>query len=665
MQQQFRRRFRVRRRVIEQWLDYLSHHHPGYRDFTLNRHNLSLLPEDDSIFDQLHIQEVADIGGISADAGPVDEVGGEDANAYDEAAVPNMLANQSELDQLRAHLDPEFVPSPQIPLHQDPREAHHLPMPSIRRTPIDEFNHSQALFSLACPSLFPKGLADFVEPRQRSISYQEYIEHAMRWKDGRFARHHNFRYIALNTLMRHQARGHSKFYVNKHHRGQPISKEDLRKALEDPDTPEAQALLNRISRYAGSLKGTRPFWYRRKHECEAFAHCLDTPSAFMTLSPADLHWWSLYQHMPDFDRWKTLDEKPRMSLSRRLLRENPHIAAWHFYSRNKLFRDIVLTRKFNLEDFWSRFEWQGRGSSHSHGLYWFGGSPPPDMSSERSRAEFARIWGYHVTAMNPKPETIGQGGNVGNPLSPNPAEMNVTWEWLNSIVNRCQRHHCSSLYCLRVNKKAAKAAKEKGEPTPEPTCRFYYPKEMRDAPALATRAGRNWWFLDPQRNDTHLNQYNPLVSLCWLANIDISPCTSVDAVINYAAKYCSKVETATSTYTQITKSILPLVSDTSPMLSFVSKIMNKLISKKDYSAQEVCHILYGLPLQKDSRVVQSVNCRPPDKHTRAMNVTKDADEIEESSTAYDKYLSRPQAMDSVSYFEFLKNWNFLARNSSK
>jgi hypothetical protein len=59
----------------------------------------------------------------------------------------------------------------------------------------------------------------------------------------------------------------------------------------------------------------------------------------------------------------------RMALSRRLLRENPHIAAWHFYSRTRLFRDIVLKEKFNMEDFWSRFEWQGRGSSHAHGLY--------------------------------------------------------------------------------------------------------------------------------------------------------------------------------------------------------------------------------------------------------------------------------------------------------
>ncbi len=44
-----------------------------------------------------------------------------------------------------------------------------------------------------------------VEPRLRSIEYKEYIEHAMRWHDGRFARHPTFRFVAFITLMRAQS----------------------------------------------------------------------------------------------------------------------------------------------------------------------------------------------------------------------------------------------------------------------------------------------------------------------------------------------------------------------------------------------------------------------------------------------------------------------------
>ncbi|KAH6640312.1 hypothetical protein F5144DRAFT_484970 [Chaetomium tenue] len=290
------------------------------------------------------------------------------------------------------------------------------------------------------------------------------------------------------------------------------------------------------------------------------------------------------------------------------------------------------------------------------------------MATPEARERLARIRGYHVTAVNPQQE---DGADEGNPLSVDPLETPVTWEWLNRIVNRCQRHHCSSTYCLRVTKKDAQRAREAagetagGErPAPEPTCRFLFPRPVRGAAEVIERAGKGWWSFEAERNDTHLNQYNPLLSLCWLANTDCSPCTSVEAVINYAAKYCSKSETQTSTYAQITQSILPHISDNNPMISFVSKMMNKLIGERDYSAQEICHILLGLLLQEDSRVVQSVDCRPRERHARAIDITADGD-IEESRTVYEKYLRRPDHMEDVSYFEFLQNWNFKARNADK
>lgn len=352
-----------------------------------------------------------------------------------------------------------------------------------------------------------------------------------------------------------------------------------------------------------------------------------------------------------------------MALSRRLLRENPHIAAWHFYSRTQHFKDIVLKQKFNMDDWWGRFEWQGRGSSHCHGLPWGTDSPPPDMETEESRAEFARCWSYHVTAVNPKPDQIGQGGG-GNPLCVNPLETPVTWGWLNSIVNRCQRHHCNSQYCLRVLKKKADEAREKGLPEPEPECRFDFPSALREIAEMVQKNGSLWWRFLPKRNDPFMNQYNPLVSLCWLGNIDISPCTSVDAVVNYAAKYCSKGETSTTTFAQITKDILPHVASGKPMLSFVSKMMNKFIGERDYSAQEVCHLLYELPLQDDTRVIRRVDCRDPERHVRFIDLDDEGD-VRESNTCYEKYLARPIHMEYVTYFDFLQNWNCNARDPEK
>lgn len=145
MDRQFRRRFRVRRAVVQVWLEFLAANHPGYRGFVLRHDNLSQLPVDDTVFDQLTIHEVVDGGDVPADSGPVNEVGAEDADSFDEVAIPNMLIHESELGQLRGHLAPGPAPvdDGQVPIRpEEPQAAHQLRMPSVRRTPLDEFNQS-------------------------------------------------------------------------------------------------------------------------------------------------------------------------------------------------------------------------------------------------------------------------------------------------------------------------------------------------------------------------------------------------------------------------------------------------------------------------------------------------------------------------------------------
>ncbi|KAM4059613.1 PIF1-like helicase [Hirsutella rhossiliensis] len=331
----------------------------------------------------------------------------------------------------------------------------------------------------------------------------------MRWHDGRFARHPTFRFVAFNTLMRSQA---------------PLTREQLIQALEHSEDPEAQALINSIT--------------RKRQDLEAYAYSLGCPGAFITFSPADLHWRSLYQHMPRYGEWLRASEPERMALSRYLLRQNPHIAAFHFYRRYCFFRDIVLRKKFNVTDYWDRYEWQGRGSPHNHGLYWMQEGPAADMEDEAARDMFARVWGFHVTAVNPEPRrTVPQG--EGNPLSVDPLGVEMTFLRLSQIVNRCQRHRCNTTYRLRVRKGSGDLARDMegaagdieaaNVANPERECRFDFPRALRELAAVIRKEGRSYYIFEAARNDSLMNHFNPAIILGWLANIDISPCTSLQA----------------------------------------------------------------------------------------------------------------------------------------
>lgn len=120
--------------------------------------------------------------------------------------MPNSIAAQAELERLRQQLQGDHqqahVPPVQVPLQEAGPPRAQPEMPNTRMMPLNEFNRSQPLRSLAFPTLFPRGQADFMDPRIRPTKYNEYIKLCLQWHDGRFARHPRFRFIAFNTLMR-------------------------------------------------------------------------------------------------------------------------------------------------------------------------------------------------------------------------------------------------------------------------------------------------------------------------------------------------------------------------------------------------------------------------------------------------------------------------------
>ena len=92
------------------------------------------------------------------------------------------------------------------------------------------------------------------------------------------------------------------------------------------------------------------------------------------------------------------------------------------------------------------------------------------------------------------------------------------------------------------------------------------------------------------------------------ANTDIQPLTSLEAVLSFIAK----LQKSSDSYLEMQAQILPYVNDQAPLLSFVSKMLNKVIAERDWLAQEVSHILLQLPVQSSSRVVISIDCCPKD-----------------------------------------------------
>jgi ATP-dependent DNA helicase PIF1 len=204
----------------------------------------------------------------------------------------------------------------------------------------------------------------------------------------------------------------------------------------------------------------------------------------------------------------------------------------------------------------------------------------------------------HIHAVNPEPGRATAPAAI-RAIHADSESLNNDLADLSDIINRVQHHTCSEAYCIR--KKTADG---------QMACRFYVLRQERDIAEVSKAHNPIHWSFIAACNDSQLNHYNPLLSIAWRVNTDITPCTTKDAVLNYIAKYYSKAETKTLAYDQLMKEVLPRLNTNAPYLSFIAKTMNLLITERDWSAQEVSHLLLGLRLQEGSRTVVQLDCRP-------------------------------------------------------
>jgi ATP-dependent DNA helicase PIF1 len=86
----------------------------------------------------------------------------------------------------------------------------------------------------------------------------------------------------------------------------------------------------------------------------------------------------------------------------------------------------------------------------------------------------------------------------------------------------------------------------------------------------------------------------------WMANTNIQPPTNLEAILTYVTKYVSKPKKVSTSYLKMQTQILPYVNNWTPLLSFISKMLNKVIAEHDWSAQKVSHILLQLLVQSSS-----------------------------------------------------------------
>lgn len=449
--------------------------------------------------------------------------------------------------------------------------------------------------------------------------------------------------------MRRKANSSARFYVSKAAGLKDLTREELTTALLTDE-----GLLPQIIRRGSALPGTRPFWRNKGGSLQAQARFLspEMSPVFLTFSAADMQWQDLHRHFPGWAEVAVRDDRARHTFAWDAVQNNPHIIAEYLVIRLRTFTEHVLRPYLKFADYWERLEWQARGTGHCHALFWIPAAPALDQETEEGRAQFAQFWGSLITAWNPDQL---RAPDARNPASLAPSDVANTTDQFAAFLNRLQIHStCRAPYCLRRKKDAGAL----------PECRFFFPRPLFSAPVVTKEINRKSWLFSPARNQGSLNQCAPVITMGWMANTDIQPPTTLHAVLSYVGKYVSKPEKASASYTELQGQVLPYLNDQAPLLSFVSRMLNKLIGERDWSAQEVSHLLLQLPVQKASRALVTLDCRP--EHMQQDLIALESGEITTQRSVLQRYRDRLKdtangnaALPGLSLFDCLRNWDWL------
>ncbi|EIW70442.1 hypothetical protein TREMEDRAFT_60936 [Tremella mesenterica DSM 1558] len=215
-----RPKFQVNRTRLLANLQALQHFHPSYQNVEINHEALAQLPEHGSVFNQLRSTTIEDAG-ADVSEGPTDQEG-EQEDIVVESVVPNVGDGRREIEATRSRME-ELV-GVDHPVT--------LTAPPLRATPLYEHDESSQYLVEAFPFLFPQGTADLHAPREHPVTPSQYFKHLMKYDDGRFAAHPQFRYYAFNALLRWQARTLAAFYVSRNPDEQALIAGDIQDLLD-------------------------------------------------------------------------------------------------------------------------------------------------------------------------------------------------------------------------------------------------------------------------------------------------------------------------------------------------------------------------------------------------------------------------------------------------
>ena len=138
----------------------------------------------------------------------------------------------------------------------------------------------------------------------------------------------------------------------------------------------------------------------------------------------------------------------------------------------------------------------------------------------------------------------------------------------------------------------------------------------------------------------------------------------MNAALRYISKYASKSEPRSAAFSEIFNKILSDSDPNNSSLPVFQKLLLHTVAERDISAQETCHLLFGLPMYHCSRQFISLNlnketprwlCGTGNENDASFLADGEAGRTVQSPLQ--KYWNRPAKLEFLSLFQLYLKYN--------
>ncbi|KAK3914308.1 Glycine N-acyltransferase, partial [Frankliniella fusca] len=519
------------------------------------------------------------------------------------------------------------VPLPSF-YHSEDKVKHNMNWPEISCNAVKEL--TRPYIAQAFPSLFPYGEGDLHEVRDKKLSPRIYFQYLMEFEDGRFSNHKIFPYFGLNTVMRWECLSKGTVYMKDHPNLKKMNIEVLKDIIKkNPD------FMKDILVYGSNIRGTREFWSSRCNELSSICDFLGLPTIFFTASAADVRWPRLRELIIERCGLPSADDKKYYQL----VLDNPKICSDYFYEMFTMFFESIVLGSFEVLDYWYRFEWQMRGSPHVHGVMWLQNAVDVNLLQakfEEVKITVIQYFDKLISCESPNLNYIDVGSH---PCSVKIADISSVEDDVAALINTVQMHVCSKKCIKNENS----------------SCRYGFPKDLKEDSDIVMNTNKKYYEFQGRRNHPYINQHNTIWLRCLRSNGDFGAILSDSGFRNYVSKYASKSEVKSRPLLEILSSTLSAINDSVSVTSTLQRSFMAALVERDYSAQEVHHLLSGKKLFSCSRSFVKINLK---SSQWKYHISLDGDNLKDNYIhIFYVYSNRPQKLRNVCLLRFAEMFN--------